>query len=61
MILFKFLYLPQITTLNIRLADDHVWKIAIHLAVAGGVNDGVFLCCPFYQEMSWLVGWLVWV
>ena len=24
-----------------------VWKTAIHLAVAGGVFDGVFLCSPF--------------
>ena len=24
-----------------------VWKTAVHLAVAGGVSDGVFLCCPF--------------
>ena len=22
-------------------------KIAVHLAVAGDVYDGVFLCCPF--------------
>ena len=24
-----------------------VWETAVHLAVAGGVFDGVFLCCPF--------------
>ena len=24
-----------------------IWETAIHLAVAGGVFDGVFLCCPF--------------
>ena len=29
--------------LNVRLA----WKTAVYLAVAGGVFDGVFLCCPF--------------
>ena len=25
----------------------YVWEIAVHLAVAGGVYDGVFLYCPF--------------
>ena len=24
-----------------------VWETAVHLAVVGGVFDGVFLCCPF--------------
>ena len=24
-----------------------VWETAVHLAVAGGVFDAVFLCCPF--------------
>ena len=24
-----------------------MWEIAVHLAVSGGVYDGVFLCCPF--------------
>ena len=36
--------------LNVRLAGD----IAVHLAVAGDVFDGVFLCCSFSQEMSWM-------
>ena len=31
--------------LNVRLAC--VFEIAVHLAVADGVYDGVFLCCPF--------------
>ena len=26
---------------------ENVWETAVHLAVAGGVFDGVFLCCPF--------------
>ena len=26
-----------------------MWETAVHLAVAGGVFDGVFLCCPFFQ------------
>ena len=25
-----------------------VWEIAVHLAVAGDVFDGVFLCYPFF-------------
>ena len=29
--------------LNVRLAGE----IAVHLAVAGDVFDGVFICCPF--------------
>ena len=35
--------------LNVRLAGDHlsVWEKAVHLAVAGDVFDGVFLCYPF--------------
>ena len=28
--------------------------MAAHLAVAGDVFDGVFLCCPFSHEMSWM-------
>ena len=27
---------------------------SLHLAVACDVNDGVFLCCPFSHEMSWM-------
>ena len=27
---------------------------AVHLAVAGGVFDGVFLCCPFSHKISWM-------
>ena len=34
-----------------------MWEIAIHLAVAGGVYGGVFLCCPFSREMSWMRSW----
>ena len=34
--------------LIVRLAGDHLYlEIAVHLAVAGDVFDGVFLCCPF--------------
>ena len=39
---------------NVRLADDHLWETAVHLAVAGGVFDGVFLCRPFSHWMSWM-------
>ena len=28
--------------------------MAVQLAVAGDVFDGVFLCCPFSDEMSWM-------
>ena len=35
--------------LNVRLAGDH-------LAVAD-VFDGVFLCCLFFHEMSWMRSW----
>ena len=31
-----------------------MWGMAVHLAVAGDVFDGVFLCCPFSHEMSWM-------
>ena len=27
-----------------------MWEIVVHLAVAGGVCDGVFLCCLFFQR-----------
>ena len=43
--------------LNVRLASDHLWEIAVDLAVAGGVCDGVFLCCPFSHGMSWVRSW----
>ena len=38
--------------LNVRLAGEPVWKIVVHLDVAGDVFDGVFLCCTFSHEMS---------
>ena len=31
-----------------------VWEIAVHLAVAGDVFNGVFVCCPFFHKMSWM-------
>ena len=31
-----------------------VWEIAVRLAVACDVYDGVFLCCPFSHEVSWM-------
>ena len=34
-----------------------VWEIAVNLAVAGSVYDGVFECCPFSLEMSWMESW----
>ena len=39
--------------LNVRLAGDHlyVWEIAIHLAVACDVYNGVLLCCLFSHEV----------
>ena len=43
--------------LNVRLAGDRppVWEIAVHLAVAVDVFDGVCLLeCPFSHEMSWM-------
>ena len=27
-----------------------MWEIVVHLAVAGDVYDGVFLCCPFFPR-----------
>ena len=29
-----------------------VWEIAVHLAVAGDVFDGVYLCRSFSQDMD---------
>ena len=34
-----------------------MWEVAGHLAVAGGVYDGVFLCCPFSHEIFWMRSW----
>ena len=39
--------------LNVRLAGDHL-EIAVHLAVAGDVFDGVLLRSPFSHELSWI-------
>ena len=36
--------------LNVRLAGDDL-EIVVHLAVAGNVFDGVFLCCQFFHDM----------
>ena len=27
-----------------------MWEIAVNLAVAGGIYDGVFLCCIFFPR-----------
>ena len=32
---------------NNQPTNQPVWETAVHLAVAGGVSDGIFLCCPF--------------
>ena len=37
--------------LNVRLAGDHLYG---KLLYTGGVYDSVFLCCPFFHEMSWM-------
>ena len=37
-----------------QMLDSPVWEIAVHLAVACDVYDGVFLCCPFSHEVSWM-------
>ena len=34
-----------------------MWEIAVDLAVASGVYDSVFLCCPFSRGMSWMGSW----
>ena len=38
--------------LIVRLADGQLWEIAVHLAIADDVFDGVFLSCPFSHAMS---------
>ena len=38
--------------LNVRLAGDHLYGKL--LAVAGDDFGGVFLCCPFSHEISWM-------
>ena len=44
-------------SLNINMKRPPVWEIAVHLAVAGHVYYGVFLCCSFSHEMSWMKYW----
>ena len=34
-----------------------MWEIAVDLAVASGVYESVFLCCPFSRGMSWMGSW----
>ena len=34
-----------------------IWEIAVHLAVAGDVYDGAFLCCSFSRRLSWMRSW----
>ena len=36
-----------------KLQKSHC-ELAVHLAVAFDVYDGVFLCCPFSHEVSWM-------
>ena len=52
--------------LIVRLAGDHlygkllfIWLslVMFHLAVIGDIYDGVFSCCPFSHEMSWMRSW----
>ena len=40
--------------LIVKPAGDHLYGKSVHLTVAGDVFDGVFLCCPFSHEMSWV-------
>ena len=49
-----FAYLFDCTLALHREQSRPVWKIAVHLAVACDVYDGVFLCCPFSHKMSWM-------
>ena len=35
---------------NVRLADDHVCEIAVHLAVACDVSDGFLLVLSFFPQ-----------
>ena len=37
-----------------------MWEVAVRLAVACDVYDGVFLCCPFSRGVSW-VGSRAWL
>ena len=36
-----------------------MWEVAVCLAVAFGVCGGVFLCCPFSHEVSWMRSWIL--
>ena len=36
------------------MAPNIVWEIAVLLAVAGDVFDGIYVCCLFFHEMSWM-------
>ena len=52
---------PFILYINVKVGknryemlDKYGGKIAVHLAVAGDVFDGVFVYCPFSDEMSWM-------
>ena len=36
-----------------------IWEFAVHLAVAGDVYDGAFLCCPFSRGVSWMRSWFL--
>ena len=47
-LLFFLLYI------YILIVRPPMWKIAAHLAVAGDVFDGVFMCCSFSHEISWM-------
>ena len=35
---------------NVRLAGDPLWKMAVHLAVAGDAFDGVLFCAVFFPR-----------
>ena len=45
------LFLVFIMQLLLKVTD---YRDLINLAVAGDVFDGVFLCCPFSHEKSWM-------
>ena len=57
--LFARIYIVVVSILSVCLVCDSsnvakLWEIAVHVAVAGDVYDGVFLCCPFSHDMSWM-------
>ena len=50
----NYLQIIPVTPSYLENWPSDLLSLSVHLAVACDVYDGVFLCCPFSHEVSWM-------